>query len=119
MFWLNFLLFLIRGYGSVRKMPAKKFGGGNRCVRCNLAVYEMERVVALKSPFHKLCYSCFECRKTLSPINCCESSEGEIYCKCKWILEGRIIIFKLFLKRFFCMLFLACFTKGSGLDRTL
>ncbi len=31
--------------------------------------------------FHKSCFSCLECRRPLDSTSCCDSPDGEIYCK--------------------------------------
>ena len=60
-----------------------QFGGSEKCARCLKAVYAAEKVVAAGKNFHKLCFTCFTCKKMLSSMNCCDNSEGEIFCKCK------------------------------------
>ena len=56
-------------------------GGGDKCPRCDKTVYFAE---AREGPnnvkFHKACFSCVTCRKTLSDSTFSER-QGEIYCK--------------------------------------
>lgn len=57
------------------------FGGADKCYRCLKNVYAAEKVIAAGKPFHKLCYNCFTCKKLLNSMNCCDNSDGEIFCK--------------------------------------
>ncbi|CAF0980048.1 unnamed protein product [Brachionus calyciflorus] len=58
-----------------------QFGGSDRCARCQKAVYAAEKVVAASKFYHKLCFNCSTCKKALNSMNCCDNSEGEIFCK--------------------------------------
>lgn len=60
-----------------------QFGGADKCARCQKAVYAAEKVVAANKFYHKMCFSCSACKKMLNSMNCCDNSEGEIFCKCK------------------------------------
>jgi len=65
-----------------KKQPIiMQFGGSDKCYRCLKNVYAAEKVIAAGKPFHKLCYNCFTCKKLLNSMNCCDNSEGEIFCK--------------------------------------
>lgn len=66
-----------------RVNSAVQFGGSERCARCQKAVYAAEKVVAAGKNYHKLCFNCSTCKKALNSMNCCDNSEGEIFCKCK------------------------------------
>lgn len=61
-----------------------QFGGSEKCARCQKAVYAAEKVVAANNFYHKMCFSCSTCKKMLNSMNCCDNSEGEIFCKCKF-----------------------------------
>lgn len=50
------------------------------CPRCGKRVYFAEEVKALKRKWHKLCFKCAHCNKSLDP-GLCSSHESEIYCK--------------------------------------
>lgn len=50
------------------------------CVVCQKAVYLTEKLVADEAIFHKTCFKCCHCSKTLSLGNYA-SLEGKYYCK--------------------------------------
>ncbi|GFQ92155.1 putative xin actin-binding repeat-containing protein 2 [Trichonephila clavata] len=50
------------------------------CKICNKHVYQMEKIKAAKSVFHKNCFRCKECNKLLN-IDNYSSNEGDIYCQ--------------------------------------
>lgn len=62
------------------------FGGSEKCTRCSKSVYAAEKTVAAGKPYHKLCFTCFTCKKSLSSMNCCDNSDGDVFCKCKCFL---------------------------------
>ena len=49
------------------------------CPRCEKPVYFAEEVKALGNVYHKLCFSCTQCRKLLDPGSITEH-DGELYC---------------------------------------
>ncbi|GIX67654.1 xin actin-binding repeat-containing protein 2 [Caerostris darwini] len=50
------------------------------CKICGKHVYQMEKMKACKSVFHKNCFRCKECNKLLS-VDSYSSNEGDIYCQ--------------------------------------
>lgn len=50
------------------------------CKFCNNHVYQMERMLAEKSLYHKKCFRCHQCKIQLQ-INSYASHEGQVYCK--------------------------------------
>ncbi|GFT95267.1 xin actin-binding repeat-containing protein 2 [Nephila pilipes] len=50
------------------------------CKICDKHVYQMEKIKAVKSVFHKNCFRCKECNKLLN-IDNYSSNEGDIYCQ--------------------------------------
>ncbi|KAL8583197.1 hypothetical protein ACOMHN_053710 [Nucella lapillus] len=60
-------------------MPPK-FGGGDKCTKCDKTVYQQERAEAGGLPFHKLCFKCSICQTTLK-LNNYAQAHGELYCK--------------------------------------
>eukprot|EP00475_Leptophrys_vorax_P022980 TRINITY_DN312_c0_g1_i1.p1 TRINITY_DN312_c0_g1~~TRINITY_DN312_c0_g1_i1.p1 ORF type:complete len:262 (-),score=64.93 TRINITY_DN312_c0_g1_i1:60-845(-) len=73
--------------GSVAKQtlppalaPKGKFGGGQKCVRCNKTVYDAERSNGPAGAYHNACFTCISCNKTLTSITLADR-DGEIYCK--------------------------------------
>ncbi|KYO47801.1 cysteine and glycine-rich protein 2 [Alligator mississippiensis] len=59
---------------------AQKFGGSEKCSRCGDSVYAAEKVIGAGKPWHKNCFRCAKCGKSLESTTLTEK-EGEIYCK--------------------------------------
>nr|AFK10997.1 cysteine and glycine-rich protein 1-like isoform 1 [Callorhinchus milii] len=59
---------------------AQKFGGSERCPRCDKAVYAAEKVIGAGKSWHKLCFRCAKCAKGLESTTLADK-DGEIYCK--------------------------------------
>ncbi|KAL8221594.1 UNVERIFIED_CONTAM: Cysteine and glycine-rich protein 2 [Gekko kuhli] len=59
---------------------AQKFGGAEKCSRCGDSVYAAEKVIGAGKPWHKNCFRCAKCGKSLESTTLTEK-EGEIYCK--------------------------------------
>ncbi|KAL4659566.1 cysteine and glycine-rich protein 2-like isoform X1 [Arapaima gigas] len=60
---------------------AQKFGGSEKCARCGEPVYAAEKIMgAGKKPWHKSCFRCAKCGKSLESTTQTER-DGEIYCK--------------------------------------
>lgn len=50
------------------------------CPRCSKNVYFAEEKIALGKSFHKACFLCANCKRSLDSTNCAEHDE-EMYCK--------------------------------------
>ncbi|KAJ8344334.1 hypothetical protein SKAU_G00316630 [Synaphobranchus kaupii] len=59
---------------------AQKCGGSDRCPRCSKAVYAAEKVIGGGQSWHKTCFRCAFCGKSLESTNVTDK-DGEIYCK--------------------------------------
>uniref|UniRef100_UPI00398F3308 cysteine and glycine-rich protein 2 isoform X1 n=1 Tax=Pristiophorus japonicus TaxID=55135 RepID=UPI00398F3308 len=59
---------------------AQKFEGADKCSRCGDSVYAAEKIVGAGKPWHKNCFQCAKCSKSLESTTMTEN-EGEIYCK--------------------------------------
>lgn len=59
---------------------AQKFGGAEKCSRCGDSVYAAEKIIGAGKPWHKNCFRCAKCGKSLESTTLTEK-EGEIYCK--------------------------------------
>lgn len=59
---------------------AQKYGGAEKCPRCGGPVYAAEKVIGAGKPWHKNCFRCAKCGKSLESTTLTEK-EGEIYCK--------------------------------------
>ena len=62
-------------------ITAKVYGSSDKCARCTKSVYAAEKVNAANKAYHKLCFTCATCKKSLSSMNCCDNSDGEVFCK--------------------------------------
>lgn len=68
--------------------PRRKFStqssqegqNGSLCKVCGQHVYQMERMLAEKSIYHKQCFRCYQCKVQLR-IDNYSSHEGQVYCK--------------------------------------
>uniref|UniRef100_A0A2K6TUE1 Cysteine and glycine-rich protein 2 n=1 Tax=Saimiri boliviensis boliviensis TaxID=39432 RepID=A0A2K6TUE1_SAIBB len=59
---------------------AQKYGGAEKCSRCGDSVYAAEKNIGAGKPWHKNCFRCAECGKSLESTTVTEK-EGEIYGK--------------------------------------
>lgn len=68
--------------GAKPKRPPSWMGGGasEKCELCGKTVYLVEKLTADNKVFHKSCFKCLECKKTLS-AGTYASLQGKIYCK--------------------------------------
>ena len=57
------------------------FGVSEKCARCQKSVYAAEKIIAASKSYHKLCFTCSTCKKSLSSMSCCDNSDGDIFCK--------------------------------------
>lgn len=63
------------------QIPAQKIDhtSPNCCPRCGKNVYFAEEILALKRKWHRLCFKCCECNKSLQP-GMCNEHENSLYC---------------------------------------
>lgn len=54
---------------------------GKGCPRCGGVVYAAEQVLAKGREWHRKCFKCRDCTKTLDSIIACDGPDGEVYCK--------------------------------------
>ncbi|CAG5849209.1 unnamed protein product [Menidia menidia] len=59
---------------------SQKFGGADRCPRCSKAVYAAEKVMGAGKHWHKTCFRCALCGKSLESTTVTDK-DGELYCK--------------------------------------
>eukprot|EP00062_Callorhinchus_milii_P003811 gi/632941493/ref/XP_007885895.1/ PREDICTED: cysteine and glycine-rich protein 3 [Callorhinchus milii] len=59
---------------------AQKFGGAEKCTRCSQSVYAAEKVIGGGKLWHKTCFRCALCGKSLESTTVTDK-DGEIYCK--------------------------------------
>jgi cysteine/glycine-rich protein len=44
-------------------------------------VFHAEKMLSKHNVFHKPCFTCLDCKRPLDSTLCCDSPDGEIYCK--------------------------------------
>uniref|UniRef100_A0A8C1G1N8 Cysteine and glycine-rich protein 3 (cardiac LIM protein) n=1 Tax=Cyprinus carpio TaxID=7962 RepID=A0A8C1G1N8_CYPCA len=59
---------------------AKKFGSTDSCPHCSKVVYAAEKVMGAGKPWHKTCFRCLLCGKSLESTTVTDK-DGELYCK--------------------------------------
>ncbi|XP_076022748.1 cysteine and glycine-rich protein 1a [Genypterus blacodes] len=59
---------------------AQRFGGAEKCSRCGKSVYAAEKVIGAGNSWHKRCFCCSVCGKSLESTTLADK-DGEIYCK--------------------------------------
>ena len=78
--------FGVRGRaGSVSRIQASDIittdDDPNNCLRCGGRVYPAEKMLASSGVFHRSCFRCVNCSRTLDSYSCNCGEDGEIYCK--------------------------------------
>lgn len=66
---------------DVKPINGPKAKDGKGCRRCGYAVYEAEKMLSKNLVWHKRCFSCFDCHKSLDSTNLNDAPNGEIYCR--------------------------------------
>lgn len=54
---------------------------GQGCPRCGYAVYAAEQMISKNRIWHKRCFSCADCNRSLDSTNLNDGPNGEIYCR--------------------------------------
>lgn len=86
------LLTLYSKYYLINSDMAPKVGGaidtakiqaqpGHGCPRCGGVVFAAEMVLSKGREWHRKCYKCRDCTKTLDSIIACDGPDKEVYCK--------------------------------------
>lgn len=53
---------------------------GQGCPRCGGAVFAAEQMLSKGREWHRKCFKCKDCTKTLDSINSCDGPDKDIYC---------------------------------------
>lgn len=72
-------LFHLNSDDSPQKGHKQAKEGG--CPRCGFAVYAAEQMIAKGKSWHRRCFSCNTCNRSLDSTNLCDAPTGEIFCK--------------------------------------
>ncbi|XP_059468790.1 muscle LIM protein Mlp84B-like isoform X1 [Neocloeon triangulifer] len=54
---------------------------GQGCPRCGGSVFAAEQVLAKGSMWHRKCFKCRDCTKTLDSVLACDGPDKDVYCK--------------------------------------
>lgn len=54
---------------------------GAGCPRCGGVVFAAELVISKGRNWHRKCYKCHDCTKTLDSIIACDGPDKDVYCK--------------------------------------
>ncbi|EDV37514.2 uncharacterized protein Dana_GF11368 [Drosophila ananassae] len=54
---------------------------GEGCPRCGGVVFAAEQVLSKGRPWHRKCFKCRDCTKTLDSIIACDGPDNEVHCK--------------------------------------
>jgi LIM domain len=52
---------------------------GSGCPRCGYVVYAAEQMISKNNSWHKRCFNCADCHRSLDSTNLCDAPNGEIY----------------------------------------
>ncbi|CAD7087899.1 unnamed protein product [Hermetia illucens] len=72
------------GESTVAFPEGRPFNGPksqNGCPRCGFAVYAAEQMISKSRIWHKRCFHCADCRKSLDSTNLNDGPDGDIYCR--------------------------------------
>lgn len=54
---------------------------GNGCSRCGFAVYAAEQMISKNKVWHRRCFTCADCSRSLDSTNLNDGPDGDIYCR--------------------------------------
>lgn len=74
-----FLSFSLSNSPDGRAFGGAKAPAGSGCQRCGFPVYEAEKMISKNRHWHKRCFSCHSCHKSLDSTNLCDAPDNEIY----------------------------------------
>ncbi|KAH0809018.1 hypothetical protein GEV33_013771 [Tenebrio molitor] len=66
---------------DIRPNSGHKAAPGQGCRRCGYAVYAAEQMLSKNGIWHKRCFACVECKRSLDSTNQNDAPDGEIYCR--------------------------------------
>ncbi|CAG9563068.1 unnamed protein product [Danaus chrysippus] len=68
-------------YTEQMPFTGPKAAKGQGCPRCGFPVYAAEQMNSKNGTWHKRCFSCADCHRSLDSTNLCDGPNGEIYCR--------------------------------------
>lgn len=84
----NFLSSFPHSHGRIvffsidaKPQVGQKRSDGHGCARCGYPVYAAEQMISKNRVWHKRCFSCAECHRSLDSTNLNDGPDGDIYCR--------------------------------------
>ncbi|EGI67590.1 Muscle LIM protein Mlp84B [Acromyrmex echinatior] len=68
-------------YIDAKPQVGQKRNDGHGCSRCGYPVYAAEQMISKNRVWHKRCFSCGECNRSLDSTNLNDGPDGDIYCR--------------------------------------
>jgi hypothetical protein len=68
------------------KITGSKPSDGSGCPRCGYLVYEAEKMISKNKSWHRRCFNCSDCHRSLDSTNLCDAPNGEIYCRGEFVV---------------------------------
>lgn len=68
-------------HNDIRPNSGPKAAPGLGCRRCGYAVYAAEQMISKNGIWHRRCFSCVDCKRSLDSTNQNDAPDGEIYCR--------------------------------------
>ncbi|KAK7591198.1 hypothetical protein V9T40_002811 [Parthenolecanium corni] len=68
-------------FPETRPLHGNKGRNGNGCKRCGYAVYAAEQMISKGKVWHRRCFTCSDCTRSLDSTNLNDGPDGDIYCR--------------------------------------
>ncbi|KAK9498199.1 hypothetical protein O3M35_004066 [Rhynocoris fuscipes] len=68
-------------YCESRPITGLKAAEGKGCLRCGFEVYAAEQMISKNRIWHKRCFNCGDCHRSLDSTNLNDGPDGDIYCR--------------------------------------
>ncbi|XP_071453100.1 muscle LIM protein Mlp84B-like isoform X4 [Hetaerina americana] len=78
-----------RANSAMEPRAIAKAPEGEGCPRCGGFVYAAEQMLARGRAWHKGCFKCRTCTRTLDSTLACDAPDGEVYCRANRTRPGR------------------------------
>ncbi|XP_060877324.1 muscle LIM protein Mlp84B-like isoform X2 [Metopolophium dirhodum] len=68
-------------FSEARPTSGNKGRNGNGCLRCGYEVYAAEQMISKNKSWHKRCFTCADCSKSLDSTSLNDGPDGDIHCR--------------------------------------
>ncbi|BES90878.1 muscle lim protein [Nesidiocoris tenuis] len=68
-------------FNDARPISGIKAVEGKGCLRCGYEVYAAEQMISKNRIWHKRCFNCSDCHRSLDSTNLNDGPDGDIYCR--------------------------------------